>query len=190
MSHQLAAVRSLLQRIPGTLGASGEVRAALQRIEKEVAAITGIKSDPMRSAAANEMILNGEKSKLRELIGKTETQCKILIERDRAAEAATRGEKLTLVPDAFAPELRTAFRSMTLEQQTQFFAEAIKSRNGSSVAAICLCPSALVGISADMQAQFLNSYTESTAPSDRSDIDEMQTCVSAILGTAGEIATP
>lgn len=190
MAHQLAAISALLKRIPGDSGTATELRIALQRVEKEAAALAGIVPDAMKSDAANSMILNAEKARLRELIAKASEQCRVLIDREKATEQSKLAERLALVPNEFAAEVRSVFRELSPEKQNEFMATSIAAKDAATVAALVDCPTILCGLPAERQAAYKLSYVESVAPSVQSETAEMQSCVNGIIATAGSLAQP
>lgn len=190
--HQLRALRALLEKLEGNDSTTEKIRSIIVRIEKEASSLFEIVShpDPMKSAVAIDLLINQEKARLRDLVAKSRGELHSIIGGFRAANDAARLAKANLVPDQFASEIRTVFRSLDYTGQMKFMAEAIQAGDASIVAAIVTVPAVLTGLPAAQIDQYRESFLNSIAPNRKSVTDEMQAIADAVCSTAEAAAQP
>lgn len=78
-------------------------------------------------------------------------------------------EKANLKPDAFASEIRTAFRALNNKAQAALINQLVRENRGPEMAAIVRAPSVLTGISDEQKALYEKMLVETHA---RSEMDE------------------
>jgi len=101
-------------------------------------------------------------------------------------------EKVNLKPDAFAEEIRSAFRSLDSKKQIKLLGEWVKENKGPEMAAIIKAPSFLSGISDEMKANFEKAIIGKHAGEEVEEIsrlDDVFNAVHAANRTAGRFAT-
>ena len=190
--HQLQALRAIVSRITGSDPTSEKIRSILSRIESEASGLLELakKPDPLKSPAANELVVNAEKARLRTLIAESRGKLTNLVNSFRAADEAARITRAKLVPDAFATEIRNVFRSLDTAGKHAFMGEAMKAGDGSTIAAIVTVPAVLSGLSAQQSEQYREAFLESIAPSNKGTADEMQVICDTAIQSAESLARP
>jgi hypothetical protein len=81
-----------------------------------------------------------------------------------AAIKARIAAKVRLVPDAYAAEIRAAYRAMSSAAQTTMLRELIEQNRGPEVAAIVKAPALLTGMSEQHRAQYEAAFIATNAP--------------------------
>lgn len=100
-------------------------------------------------------------------------------------------EKVNLTPDAFASEIRAAFRNMPPKQQSKLIADLVESNRGPELAAIVKAPSILTGISDSQRDSYEKMILARHAGAELDEIaklEEVLQAVTTISKTAGEFA--
>lgn len=194
MSHsfQLLSLRALKARLPDVPGLSNNIEPWLNRIETEGSNLLDMMEspDPMKSALAHDILVNNEKSRLRDLIAKAGSTIAPLVATFREKAASAQIDKAALVPDQHAQEFRGVWRGMSDEQQNNLLNAAMKSRDGASIAALTEAPAILSGLTVQRQQQIKDAYLESVAPSKTDELDEVQAVVTTFLQSAASLAAP
>jgi len=73
-------------------------------------------------------------------------------------------EKAGLRETLHGSEIRTAFRGMSFQERSEILNAALKSGDGSTIAAITEAPALLSGVTADMQGRYREGVMEALAP--------------------------
>jgi len=73
-------------------------------------------------------------------------------------------QKVTLVPDAYAAEIRQVFRSLKQVEQIKLLGQLAEGNKGSQLAAIVKAPAILSGIDPDLQSTFADLIVHKHAP--------------------------
>lgn len=77
------------------------------------------------------------------------------ISREGHAEINSRiGQKVKLIPDQYAAEIRAQYRAMSSTEQVKLLGELVENNRGAEFAAIVKAPGILTGLSEDMGARF------------------------------------
>lgn len=100
-------------------------------------------------------------------------------------------EKVNLKPDAFAGEIRTAFRALPSKKQIDLLGQWVADNKGPEMAAIVRAPSFLSGISDEMKANFEQALVHKHAAAEIDEIaklDDVYEAVSAATRAAGNFA--
>lgn len=194
-STQLRSIRALIQRIPSDAPASAKAMTILTKLEKEVIGITSLASKPdsMKSDAANTMILNAEKARLRELAASSRSELAAAISSARATVDTSRGEAGNLTQGEYAAEIRSVFRGLSAAEKAQFIVDATKARDGQSIAAIVEAPAVLTGLTTEQVAGYREHYLDSVAPSSRHERnanDDLQAVCDTAMDVFDEVAQP
>jgi hypothetical protein len=190
--HQLQALRALVGRITSNDPTTEKIKSILSRIEKEASGLADLieKPDTMKSAVANELLTNAEKARLRTLAADSQGKLNNIIATHRAALDAARVQKAKLVPDGFASEIRSVFRSLDTAGKHALLGEAIKTGQAATVAAIVTAPTVLSGLTAQQSAQYREAFLDSVAPNNDAEAGEMQTVCDTALQIVESIARP
>ena len=192
---QLRTIASLMSRLPAKSTATPKVAAILERLRKEAAGVTGLVSNPdkMKSEAANSMVLNNERSKLRELAAAARQEVAGLIASAQAAQDADRVARANLVAVEHAAEIRTIFRGLDSNGQAKFMADALRSKDGSVVAALVGVPAILTGMSQEQVDLYREHFLDSITPGARGERDvrdELTAVCDGCLTAIDQIAAP
>lgn len=75
-------------------------------------------------------------------------------------------EKINLKPDAFASEIRAAFRSLSAKAKGELINQLVEENRGPELAAIVKAPSVLTGISDGQRAQYEEMIISKHAPAE------------------------
>lgn len=73
-------------------------------------------------------------------------------------------QKVNLVPDGHAAEIRQVFRSMKQSEQIKLLGQLAEENRGAELAAIVKVPALLSGVTPEIQARFHNFIVEKHAP--------------------------
>ncbi len=189
-SYQLLSLRALKSRLPDVPGLSDKVTPWLNRLETEGTNLLAMveNPDPMKSALAHDILVNNEKSRLRDLVAKASAEIMPLIATFKEKAASTRIDKAALIPDQHAQEFRGLWRGMSGEQQANLLNTAMKAHDGATVAALTEAPAILSGLTAQRQAQIKEAFLEAVAPSKTDELDEVQAVVTAFMQSAASLA--
>jgi hypothetical protein len=190
--HQLQAIRAVVNRLTVTDSDSGKMKSILDRLEKEASGLVELMThpDPMKSSVANDLVVNAEKSRLRALAGESREKLSRIVSGRRAASDAARLAKARLMPDDHAAEIRGVFRSLDPAAKHSFMAEAIKTGDASTIAAIVTARPLLSGLSAEESAHYREAFLESVAPHNDHIAEEMQAICDTAIRTVESLATP
>lgn len=187
---QLAALKALVERIPGDGPTSQKVKNALERIARETETVANFKPDPMKSDLANTMLQNQEKSHLRDLVEKTRGELGALTAAFESEQAASRAAKAQLVKGEFDVETRSLLRSLAPEQRMETINTAFKTGDTKTLAAVLTAPANLSGLTAGQHSHFTQSWLDHAAPHDRDFLPELNSCIQTSLGVAAGFAKP
>jgi len=194
MSHiqSLTILRALIGRIPNDTSISEKLVFLMNRIEREASGVIEVMNnpDPERSALAIDRIINAEKASLRAEIGNARREAYPLIASWRAQQDAARIQKANLVPDAFAAEIRSVFRTMSWPAKLQFMTDATSLLDGATVAAVLNAPPVLAGVTPEQLAQFREAYLNKTSKSSEQVAASMQSAVDTFFTAADDLARP
>jgi hypothetical protein len=100
-------------------------------------------------------------------------------------------EKIDLKPNAFAQEIRTAFRGLSSQKQLELLSEWIRDNKGPEMAAVIEAPSFLAGINDQMKADFKKAIISRHAAPELDEIeklDEAWATFHAATKAAGDFA--
>ncbi|MFC4593509.1 hypothetical protein ACFO3E_04805 [Sphingobium tyrosinilyticum] len=100
-------------------------------------------------------------------------------------------DKVNLRPDAFASEIRAAFRSLPVKKQGQLIQDLVDGNRGPELAAIVRAPSVLTGITdAQRQAyeQMIVAKHAAAEQDELAQVDEIYEAVSTMSRAAGDMA--
>jgi hypothetical protein len=110
----------------------------------------------------------------------------------RVAAEKRIAEKVDLKPNAFAQEIRTAFRALDSQKQLELLSEWIKENKGPEMAAIVEAPSFLAGIDDKRKAAFKKAIIGRHAGAELDEIeklDALSETFNAATKAAGDFAT-
>lgn len=79
-------------------------------------------------------------------------------------------QKIDLMPDAFASEIRAAFRGLNGKERSKLINELVDGNRGPELAAIVNAPSVLTGTTDDQRARYMRAIVAKHAPAE---LDEM-----------------
>lgn len=193
--YQLHSIRALIERVPGDSPASAKVTAILTTLEKEAIGIANLAKteDPMASAAANTMIMNQQKDRLRDLAAKARGELSVIILAAKSSFDAARVQKGRLEPDAFAAEIRSVFRGLSSTEKAQFILSATKALDGHAIAAIVTAPAVLTGLTAEQIAGYREHFLDAISPGSKAERDtaaELQNVCEITMGVIDQIGAP
>jgi hypothetical protein len=187
---QLAALKSLTERIPGDGPTSQKVKNALERIARETELVANFKADPMKSDLANTMLQNQERAHLRDAIEKVRSELGALTAAFESEQAASRAAKAQLVKGEFDVETRSLLRSLTPEQRMETINTAFKTGDTKTLAAVLTAPANLSGLTAGQHSHFTQSWLDHAAPRDAEFLPELQNVIGTSLGVAAGFTKP
>lgn len=96
-------------------------------------------------------------------------------------------QKVNLVPDAFAQEIRAAFRNMDGKAKAKLVNQLVEENRGPELAAIVKAPAILTGISEEQRASYEKMIISRHAGDELDEITNIEEVFSAVL-TATETA--
>lgn len=97
-------------------------------------------------------------------------------------------EKVNLRPDAFASEIRQAFRAMDSKAQAKLINELVESNRGPELAAIVKAPSVLTGISDAQRAAYEKMILTRHAGDEVDEIERLEEVFQSALSATGAAA--
>jgi len=147
-----------IQKMKTTLAPLGSGVAALVRMHATV--------DPTQTKAAHDKKVIVTASKLNDRYKQTLKDVQVVL-RDGLRDIQSRIDaKVSLKPDAFAQELRAAFRSMSHTERVTALVEMTKTNNGPALAAITEAPAMLSGVTEGQQKQYRDAIVQMHAPTE------------------------
>lgn len=191
-SPKFASIKHFLSRIPedGQLGA--ELRELMQRIETDALVVTELREhpDPMRSALAISQDVATAQAKLKVTIEAVRDISRSRITQFRDSVKADQLKLANLVPNEYAAEIRSIYRSLDDAGKAKMLTDAFTQRDGATAAALIGVPAVLTGINPDRAALLRQQFLDLVAPAKDSDFINMFSDISEeILRIASEIAT-
>ena len=191
-SPKFASIKHLISRIPedGQFGA--ELRELMQRIETDALVVTELREnpDPMRSALAISKDIATAQAKLKVTIEAVRDLSRSRIIQFRESVKADQLKSANLVPNEYAAEIRSIYRSLDDAGKAKMHTDALTQRDGATAAALINVPAVLTGINADRAALFRQQFLDYVAPAKDGDLLNKFSDVSEqILHIASEIAT-
>lgn len=90
-------------------------------------------------------------------------------------------DKTNLRPDAFAGEIRAAFRTMSSKQKMDLIQELIEENRGPELAAIVKAPSMLTGISEEQKQSYEKSFVARHASAELDELAKLEETWSAVI---------
>lgn len=189
MKYKLLAFHALRSRLPADDPTAEQIDAVLHRIETELVGLADLISRPdkMKSEMANDLLVNQEKARARDVIARSRGELTTLVTAARSSQEAARLEKAKLVPDAYAGEIRSVFRALDPAGKAKFMGEAIRAGDAPVIAAIVTAPSILSGLPAEQASQYRESYLNSISPNSTAAADELEAICAGALAVANEL---
>ena len=183
-SPKFASIKHLISRIPeeGQIGAA--FRELMQRIETDALVVTELREnpDPMRSALAISKDIATAQAKLKVTVETVRDHLRSSIIQFR--------ESVKAVPNEYAPEIRSIYRSNDDAGKAKMLTDALTQRDGATAAALINVPAILTGINADQAAVFRQQFLDYVVPAKDGDLLNKFSDVSEqILHIASEIAS-
>jgi len=120
----------------------------------------------MKSQIANAMDVTAAADRLRSAIASAKKNCDSIIEKYRADEASAQTQAARLIPNEFAAETRSVFRSLSADEKNRLLGDLIAAQDGPTLAALLDAPPMLSGLSSEQSAQYRQSYLDAVAPRD------------------------
>lgn len=99
--------------------------------------------------------------------------------------------KVRLVPDAFATEIRAAYRAMSSQEKTATLTALVAQNRGPEVAAIVKAPSLLTGMPEEQRRNYEAAFISKNAPEEKREQEALMEAFETVLvstRTAGEVA--
>lgn len=203
LSHRSAAFHSVMEHIvkdvPHSNAHIHNLKSRLEPLGSTVSALVAMHGnpDPTRTKAYND-------KKLIETAGKLDDRRKQVFREingafmEGLADIKKRiDQKVRLVPDEFAAEIRAAVRTMTPAEKVRTLAELAANNNGPALAAITESPSILTGVTKDIQDRYRDNIYDIHAREERLEqaalTDALKGAVSATnvaASLASDLANP
>lgn len=191
------AIEAIASRMTAGLGeqhpTARQLHAEANRIRQGAEALDRVNSNPspLDTAEAHAM-------KVAKLARKFEGEVTAYVNRSSQIWAAGRtdaqrriDEKINLKPDAFASEIRAAFRSLPAKKQGQLIQDLVDGNRGPELAAIVRAPSVLTGIpDSERQAyeQMIVTRHAGAEHEELAQVDEIYESISVISRSAASMA--
>jgi hypothetical protein len=189
---QLAALKALVERIPGDGQLSNKIRNALAHVAKEAATLDELLSspDPMQSKLAHDLRADAARARLRDVVAKSRESLASVVSTFAAEQDATRASKAQLVKGEFDSEIRNVMRGLDGEARMAAINAAFQSGDTRTIAAITTAPASLSGLTAGQHAHFAQAWLDHCSPLDRDFLPELNSCIQTSLGVADSMAKP
>lgn len=160
--HKVRALAEIAERMIGDLGenaAARKLQAEVNRLHAGAAALDGVRLNrsPLDTTAAHALNLG----KLARQFSKETTvglnrSIEVFREANRDIDRRI-GEKVDLRPDAFAEEIRSAFRGLSRAEKLKELGRLVKENRGPELAAIVRAPGILSGLTDEDRANYERS---------------------------------
>jgi hypothetical protein len=182
----------LLAKLDHTDGIRANFWVIFAKLEKEATGLSELVAnpDPMKSQVANELLVNAEKARLRDLVAEARQKANQLLGDLQNNREAERLQKAKLVPDEFAAEVRSVFRDLNQTEKMRFMSEAIKSGDFAAIAALVTAPPILSGLTAEQSTNFRDSFLERMAPRTATVLDDVTDICETSFSTLDRLARP
>lgn len=169
--HRVRALAAVVERMAGDMGdhpVARQLRAEVSRLSNGAAALDGVNANrsPLETEEAHAV-------KVATLARKFDREVTAVM--NRIGEIASAGakdvqhridQKIDLKPDAFAGEIRAAFRSLNSAGRAKLVNELVEGNRGPELAAIVKAPGILTGISDDQRARYEEMIISKHAPAE------------------------
>ncbi|BBJ22392.1 hypothetical protein [Candidatus Nitrotoga sp. AM1P] len=165
-SPKFASIKHLISRIPedGQLGT--ELRELMQRIEKDAFVVTELREhpDPMKTALAISQDIATAQDKLKVTVDAVRDFLRFSIIEFRENVKAEQLKSANLVPNEYAAEIRSIYRSLDDAGKEKMLTDAFTQRDGATAAALIGVPAVLTGINPDRVALLRQQFLDLVAP--------------------------
>ncbi len=159
------------------LGRMKLIRTELEKLDEIQA-----NPDPMKSKLAIDLAIEKQRALLNDAYTKGKVFIEDQLEAYRVRLTNERLEKSKIKADAFASEIRLAFRALDKKEKYQFMSDTIKAGDGAAIAALCVeIPPLLCGLTAKEQQTFLDSFTSHWVGQNTQDWDTLHEVAHAFL---------
>jgi len=195
--HRVKAMEAIVGRMLADLGEEHDtgrrMKAEVVRLRMAAEALDrqNAKRNPLDTPAAHAMkVAKNARTFDREITNTLNRALKIWGEGYQKLQSRI-AEKVNLTPDAFASEIRAAFRNMPPKQQSKLIADLVESNRGPELAAIVKAPSILTGISDSQRDSYEKMILARHAGAELDEIAKLEEAwgaVTTISKTAGEFA--
>lgn len=182
-------VHALLAMSDGMLSDIGDhhtgrqLKAEVNRLQTGVAALNAVNMSrsPLDTEAAHAL-------KVAKMARKLDTEITATL--NRAAEHWGAGmkdaqrridEKISLTPDAFAGEIRNAFRGLTNKAKAELINNLVDQNRGPELAAIVKAPPVLTGISEDQRAAYEKAIVAKHASDELDELANMESVFGVVV---------
>ena len=154
----------------------------VRRIEKAVSGLAqmGRSKKPTENEAGHYHRVAGAAKKLDAVIKGVDEKMPVL-QAERATDIDSRiNERLGLVENQYASEVRTAIRNMESKQRNDAVRQIIKEGDGASIAALIKSPAIISGLDVETQARYNGWLVDEKAPDLAEERDVLMQAVSDI----------
>jgi hypothetical protein len=164
----LAALDSIIERIPSGNYASKEIRSEVSRIRNAIASLAAMNGspNPLETSAAHTRKICAAAEKLSNQIEASRSKIQSFASSGMDGLHNAMVEKAGLRQNLYAAEVRTAFRGLDGTERIQFLNDLLETGDGASLAAVLDAPSTLTGISKDVREKYREVATQRAAPSE------------------------
>lgn len=190
-SPKFASIKHLISRIPedGQLGT--QLREFMQRIEKDAFVVTELREhpDPMKTALAISQDIATAQDKLKVTVDAVRDLLRFSIIQFRENVKAEQLKSANLVPNEYAAEIRSIYRSLDGAGKAKILTDAFTQHDGATAAALIGVPAVLTGIDPDRVVLLRQQFLDLVAPAKNVDfINKFSDTSEEILRIASEIA--
>ena len=154
----------------------------VRRVQGAVGALAqmGMSKKPTENEAGHYHRVAGAAKKLDAVINAVNEKMPVL-QAERATDIDNRiNERLGLVENQYASEVRTAIRNMEIKGRNKAVLQMIEDGDGASLAALTECPAILTGMNADVRQSYKGLLIDKKAPDLAKERDVLMQAVSDI----------
>jgi len=190
MAHEILSIKAIQARIKGDNKPTRVVQSQIDDVLAMVTVLSDLRTNPNPdwSEALIGTRVDAARASLLKIIATAKTNAESTFSEQRAIAAGTVTAEAGLVQNGYASEIRSVFRGMNVEQQTQLWRDAIAAKDGPTVAALTEAPAALTGLTAEAQSRYRAAFVEATTTSADEWIDGLESDFGAIVGVADSLA--
>lgn len=189
----LAALAERSRRSPSANQAAKRIHAEIERLHTGAEALGRLAAQrsPLETESAHVKRVAAAAKRFTEEVQAATRRAAEAGESGLKAIAARIDERVDLRPDAFAGEVRSAFRKLDREGKVAALQRMVDQNSGPELAAIVRAPELAVGLSREEQAQWEKVITAKHAAAEldeRAEIEEAWEAVTTAESTAAQLA--
>lgn len=190
MAHEILSIKAMQGRLKADTKPAKAIQSQIDDLLAMVTVLSDLRTNPHEDWSESLIAtrIDAARASLLKVIATAKNNAEAVISEQRVIAAGTVTAEAGLVQNDYAAEIRSVFRGMNVEQQTQLWRDAIAAKDGSTVAALTEAPAALTGLTAEAQSRYRAAFVEATTTSTDEWIDGLESGFNAIIQVADSLA--